>query len=91
VTEQAGAGVVVVSDSDVEAVARRVVELLADAGVAGRGFVDTAQVARCYGVSEDWVRSHAVELGAVRLGDTRGPLRFDPARGGGDGASAGDG
>jgi hypothetical protein len=29
-------------------------------------------------VSEDWVRDHAAELGAIRVGDSsRGPLRFD--------------
>jgi len=32
-------------------------------------------------VSEDWVRDHAAELGAIRVGDsTRGPLRFDHDR-----------
>ncbi len=69
-----------VSDSDVEAVARRVVELLAEDRLLPSGWVDTATVARRYDVGEDWVRAHAIELGAVRLGDRRGPLRFDLAR-----------
>jgi hypothetical protein len=74
------AGERAVSDSDVEAVARRVVELLAEDRLTAAGWVDTATVARRYDVGEDWVRSHAVELGAVRLGDRRGPLRFDLGR-----------
>ena len=33
------------------------------------------------GVSEDWVRDHAAELGAIRVGDgPRGMLRFEAAR-----------
>lgn len=40
--------------------------------------VDTAEVAARTGMSPEWVRDHAAELGAVRMGDSpRGPLRFD--------------
>lgn len=43
--------------------------------------VDTATVARQLRVSAGWVRSHADELGAMRLpGSDRAPLRFDPDR-----------
>jgi hypothetical protein len=35
-------------------------------------------VAQMLGVSQEWVRAHAPELGAVRLGNgPRGALRFD--------------
>ncbi len=39
----------------------------------------TAEVAERLALSEDWVRAHAAELGAVKLGQHRGALlRFDP-------------
>jgi hypothetical protein len=64
----------------VEALARRVLELLEPSSVAGRYF-DTSAVARMLGVSEEWVRDHAGELGAIRLGDgPRGALRFERDR-----------
>lgn len=67
-------------DASIEAVARRVVELL-DEGRRGTGLIDATEVARRYGVSRDWVYDHADELGAIRLGDGPSPrLRFDPAR-----------
>lgn len=67
------------SPDDVEAVARRVVELLQEGDVAPRvGMVGTAAIARMVGMSEDWVRDHAGDLGAVRAGaGSRGELRFD--------------
>lgn len=41
----------------------------------------TAEVAALLATSEDFVRTHAHEMGAVRLGDSpRAPLRFDRAR-----------
>lgn len=43
-------------------------------------YFDTAWVAAHLAVSEDWVRAHAAELGGIRLGGSRGPLRFEPAR-----------
>lgn len=64
----------------VDAIARRVVELLRaeTPTLPARGHVDTATVARLLGMGEDWVREHAAELGAVRLGDgKRGELRYD--------------
>lgn len=66
----------------VEAVARRVVELLRDEGLAAPPeprLLDAAEVATRFGVSAEWVRDHADDLGAVRLGDGPRPrLRFDP-------------
>jgi hypothetical protein len=71
--------------ASVEAVARRVVELLRDEGAigtAGAGeLLTAAEVARRHGVDRSWVYAHADELGALRLGDGPKPrLRFDPER-----------
>jgi hypothetical protein len=63
---------------DVEAIARRVAELLrADAVPAAARLVDAATLAAMLGVERDWVYAHARELQAVRLGGKRGRLRFD--------------
>jgi hypothetical protein len=68
----------------VEAIAHRVVELLAEDPRPDRedsDLIDAAELARRLGMDRSWVYSHAMELGAVRLGD--GPnarLRFDPGR-----------
>lgn len=66
----------------VEAVARRVTELLREGGLAGQAeLVDTAEVARRFGVSRDYLYTHAEDLGAVRLGSgPKARLRFDPER-----------
>jgi hypothetical protein len=63
----------------VEAIARRVVELLGGQTVEPRParLVDAAELARRLGVDRDWVYAHAAQLGAVRLGGPRGRLRFD--------------
>lgn len=59
---------------DVEAIARRVAELVGRAA----GFVDAQTVASELRVERDWVYAHAHELGAVRLGDgPKARLRFD--------------
>jgi hypothetical protein len=63
----------------IEAIARRVVELLERRGLQNRELVDAAELARRLGIERSWVYSHAIELGAVRLGDGAKPrLRFDP-------------
>jgi hypothetical protein len=63
----------------VEAIARRVVELLEKRGLQGRELVDAAELARRLGIERSWVYSHAIELGAVKLGTGAKPrLRFDP-------------
>ncbi len=64
----------------IEAIARRVVELLERRGLAGEPeLVDAAELARRLGIERSWVYTHAIELGAVKLGSGRKPrLRFDP-------------
>jgi hypothetical protein len=65
---------------DVEAIARRVAELVGTArppSPPAVRYVDAAEVARALGVKRDWVYAHARELGAIRLGGTQGRLRFD--------------
>lgn len=62
-----------------EAIARRVVELLERRGLQRRELVDAAELARRFGIERSWVYSHAIELGAVKLGNGSKPrLRFDP-------------
>jgi hypothetical protein len=66
----------------VEAVARRVVELIRTEGdsPAGRWLVDAATLATELGVERSWVYAHRDELGAIQLGTGSKPrLRFDPA------------
>ena len=64
----------------IEAIARRVVELLGRRGLSsGPELVDAAELARRLGIERSWVYTHAIELGAVKLGAGRKPrLRFDP-------------
>ncbi len=66
----------------VEQIARRVAQLLQrDAEARGFQLLDTRTVARIMAVSEDWVRAHAAELGAIRVGDgAKGTLRFELTR-----------
>lgn len=73
----------------VDAIARRVVELLEGsraraeaarpAAGSGSACLTVSQVAARYRVSRSWVYAHQRELGAMRLGDgPRARLRFDP-------------
>jgi hypothetical protein len=63
----------------VEKIARRVLELLEQRGLQKRDLVDAAELARRFGIERTWVYSHAIELGAVKLGNGAKPrLRFDP-------------
>jgi hypothetical protein len=63
----------------VEKIARRVVELLEARGLQQRELVDAAELAKRFGIERSWVYSHAIELGAVKLGRGAKPrLRFDP-------------
>src|SRR6476469_7335084 len=68
------------TDADVAAIAVRVAQLLRSSERAGE-LADTEGVASMLGLSPEWVRDHAGELGALRVGDgPRGQLRFDPRR-----------
>lgn len=55
----------------IEAVARRVVEILERRGLQSRELVDAAELARRFGIERSWVYSHAIELGAVKLATVR--------------------
>jgi hypothetical protein len=71
-------------DADfVDAVARRVVELLRAEGVASREeprLLTVAAVSAEFGVSTDWLYANAKALGAIRMGSgPRARLRFDRA------------
>jgi hypothetical protein len=65
----------------VDAVARRVVEMLREEGelpLEGPRLVTVAQVRDEFGVSADWLHANAEALGAIRLGSgPRARLRFD--------------
>jgi hypothetical protein len=67
----------------VDAVARRVVELLREEGVVSREgprLLTVAAVSQEFGVSTDWLYANARPLGAIRLGSgPRARLRFDRA------------
>jgi hypothetical protein len=70
---------IALDDPTIEAIARRVVELLERRGVLRRELVDASELARRFGIERSWVYSHAIELGAVKLGTGPKPrLRFDP-------------
>jgi hypothetical protein len=73
-----------IDPGDIEQLAQRVAELLADESMESRQMrqlVDAAAVARLLGVSRATVYAKADELGAIRVGNgKRARLRFDPAR-----------
>ena len=74
----------------VEAIARRVVVLLEQKGMRQREMIGASELAGRLGVDRSWVYSHAIELGAVKLGDgPRARLRFDPRDRGAGAAEAG--
>ncbi len=67
----------------VDAVARRVVELLREEGAVSREgprLLTVAAVSQEFGVSIDWLYANAARLGAIRLGSgPRARMRFDRA------------
>jgi hypothetical protein len=71
------------SPAAVDAVARRVVELLREApaseSAAGPLLWTTARTAQELGRSTEWVRDHRHELGVVTTRGARPRLMFDPA------------
>jgi hypothetical protein len=68
----------VLSAEDVEAVARRTVELLQAERPTAFKLVGARELADQLGVSVDFVYGHTTELGAVRLGSgRRARIRFD--------------
>lgn len=77
----ASAGEVRLDPESIEAIARRLAELL---GVAAaqrprRELISAEEVSRWWGVSRRWVYDHAERLGARRIGTGPRPrLRFDP-------------
>lgn len=75
--------VTVLEEASIEAVARRVVELIrGDGDERGGGrLVDAAALAEELGVDRSWVYAHRRELGALELGHGPKPrLRFDLER-----------
>lgn len=65
----------------IEAIARRVAMLLSAAAqpeIAPARLLSATEVAKALGVERSWVYEHAIELGAIRIGDGPRPrLRFD--------------
>lgn len=73
--------VVELSPAAVDAVARRVVALLAAGTDAASPLIDASEVARRFGVTRSWAYDNAGRLGAVRLGaGPKARLRFAPDR-----------
>jgi hypothetical protein len=67
--------------ADIEQIAQQVADLIAATQARPLGqFVDAAELAELLGVERDWVYAHANALGAIRLGGSRGRLRFDLRR-----------
>jgi excisionase family DNA binding protein len=70
----------VLTEQDVEAVARRTVELLRGERAGSFALVGARELAEHLGVSVDYVYEHAGELGALRLGGGRkARIRFEVA------------
>jgi hypothetical protein len=74
------AGELRLDPESIEALARRLAELLGGAQARSRKqLISAEEVSRWWGVSRRWVYDHAERLGARRLGTGDRPrLRFDP-------------
>jgi DNA modification methylase len=74
-------GAVRLDRESIEAIARRVAELLspqAPAEATPARLLSAAEVSEALGVERSWVYEHAIELGAIRIGDGPRPrLRFN--------------
>ena len=73
------------ADQLVDPLAQRLLDLLKDQGILATDrrpaaeWIDATEMARRLGVTRTWVYEHAVELGAVRIGEGPRPrLRFPP-------------
>jgi hypothetical protein len=67
------------AEADVEAIARRVAELLREHRLETVSLVDASEAAALLGVERGFVYRHADRLRAIRVGDGPRPrLRFDP-------------
>jgi hypothetical protein len=67
------------TDADVDAIATRLADLLAERSGTDRRLVSAATLARQLELDARWVREHARELGGVQLGDgPKARWRFDP-------------
>jgi hypothetical protein len=65
--------------STIEAIARRVAELVTPPSQRSSDLLTVSEVAEQLGVSRAWGYENADQLGVIRLGDgTRPRLRFDP-------------
>lgn len=76
-----GEGELRLDPESIDAIARRLAELLAppEPARSRAQLVSAEEVARSWGISRRWVYDHADELGARRLGGGQRPrLRFDP-------------
>jgi hypothetical protein len=79
--DASASGALGLPSATVEAIARRLAELLVAEFREPLRLLDTATVARMLFTSEGWVRDHAAELGGIRIGDGRkGALRFETRR-----------
>lgn len=81
-SEGAQDGALRLDPESIEALARRLAELLSpreEPSRPRRQLLTAEEVARWWGIGRRWVYDHADELGARRLGGGRRPrLRFDP-------------
>jgi hypothetical protein len=71
---------VVLDSESIEAIARRVAQLLDERPTAPTGLVDATDLARLLGLARSTVYEHQHELGGIKLGEGDRPrLRFAPA------------
>jgi hypothetical protein len=69
---------VTLDHEDIEAIAGRVARLLTSTGPAAHQLLNPKELASALNVSVDYVYEHAMDLGAMRLGDgPKARLRFD--------------
>ena len=79
INEEHGLATASLDAASIDAVARRVVELLSAEPAPTEGLIGAAEVARRFGIPRSTVYDRAGELGAIRLGDgPKARLRFDP-------------